>query len=172
MTNLTNLSLRHAVQQDLPRLNEIYNWAVLHSVATFDLVERTQEEAERWFLSHQDPFYPLLVAENNGEVLGWGSLSPFHPRPAYKESGEFSIYIAPNWRGHGIGDLLLNTLCEYAKDIGYHTLLGLITATNEASLKLAQKHGFVETGRYCEVGYKFKERLDVIVVQNLFSVKE
>ncbi len=161
--------LRKSVASDLERLNEIYNWSVLHSVATFDLVERTEEEAKRWFHSHQDPYYPLYVVEKQGQIMGWGSLSPFHTRPAYKQSGEFSIYIAPEWKGKRMGDALLQKLCAEAEQLGYHTLLGLITATNEASLCLSKKHGFLEAGRYREVGRKFEQLLDVVVVQKLLS---
>jgi phosphinothricin acetyltransferase len=169
MIRSNDFTLRKAVINDLEKINEIYNWAVLHSVATFDLVERSKEDAERWFQSHLAPYYPLYVVDCQGEILGWGSLSPFHPRPAYKESGEFSIYVDSKWKGQGVGDMLLRALCQNAEDLGYHTLLGLITASNKASLRLAQKYGFLEVGRYREVGFKFGERLDVVVVQRLFS---
>lgn len=164
-----NFFIRKSVASDLERINDIYNWAVLHSVATFDLVERTEEDARRWFHSHQDSYYPLYVVEINAKITGWGSLSPFHTRPAYKQSGEFSIYIAPEWKGKQMGDALLQKLCAEAKQLGYHTLLGLITATNEASLCLAKKHGFFEAGRYREVGRKFGQRLDVVVMQKIFE---
>ena len=167
MNNDESFILRKSVAGDLERMNGIYNWSVLHSVATFDLVERTEEEAKRWFHLHQDPYYPLYVVEKKGQITGWGSLSPFHTRPAYKQSGEFSIYIAPEWKGNRMGDALLQKLCSEAERLGYHTLLGLITATNEASLCLAKKHGFLEAGRYREVGRKFEQLLDVVVVQKL-----
>lgn len=169
MNPTTPFILRKSEASDLQCINEIYNWAVLNSVATFDLEERTAEAAERWYHSHQDPYYPLLVVELNGEIAGWGSLSPFHTRPAYKQSGEFSIYIAPEWKGKRMGDALLQELCSMAEHLGYHTLLGLITATNEASLCLARKHGFSESGRYREVGRKFGQLLDVVVVQKIFE---
>lgn len=165
----THFSLRVAEHKDLKRLNEIYNWAVINTVATFDLEERSDETAESWFSLHQDPYYPLYVVECQGQVAGWGSLSPFHTRPAYKQSGEFSIYIAPEWTGNSMGDALLTTLCNEARRLGYHTLLGLITATNQRSLSLAQKHGFFETGKYREVGKKFGQCLDVIVMQKIFD---
>lgn len=161
--------IRKAVHEDLKRLNEIYNWAVINTVATFDLVERSLEAAESWFTLHQDPYYPLYVVEYQGQIAGWGSLSPFHTRPAYKQSGEFSIYMAPEWTGKSMGDALLTTLCEEARGLGYHTLLGIITATNERSLSLAKKHGFFETGKYREVGKKFGQCLDVIVMQIIFE---
>lgn len=160
--------LRQAQVKDLERINAIYNWAVLNTVATFDLEERSLAAAEVWFDHHQDPYYPVYVVENQGQVTGWGSLSPFHPRAAYKQSGEFSIYIAPDWTGQSMGDALLKVLCQEAKKLGYHTLLGLITSTNEKSISLAKKHGFWETGKYREVGTKFGQCLDVTVMQIIF----
>lgn len=163
-----NLKIRKANDLDLKQITEIYNWAVQNTVATFDLENRTEEKANQWFFTHQDSYYPLLVVEKKGEIVGWASISPFHPRPAYKSSGEFSIYIAPEFQGLGIGKKLLEALCQIAERLGYHTLLGLITGTNEVSLALAGKLGFQETGRYREVGQKFGQILDVVVVQRIF----
>jgi len=157
--------IRLAERNDLLRLNEIYNWAVVHTVATFDLEERSVEQNEQWFASHQTSFYPLYVVEIGSNVFGWGSLSPFHPREAYRLTGEFSIYLAPEFHGQGVGNLLLRHLCQCAQILGYHSLIGLITATNSASLGLAKKHGFLQVGRFHEVGRKFEQWLDVIVVQ-------
>ncbi|AFM00822.1 sortase-like acyltransferase [Desulfitobacterium dehalogenans ATCC 51507] len=161
--------LRKAQYKDIEQINEIYNWAVLNTVATFDMEERSFVAAEAWFDMHQDPYYPVYVVESQGQVIGWGSLSPFHPRPAYKQSGEFSIYIASGWTGQSLGDTLLKVLCQEAKELGYHTLLGLITSTNEKSISLAKKHGFFEAGRYREVGTKFGQCLDVMVLQKIFN---
>lgn len=164
-----NFTLRKADLNDLERINEIYNWAIINTVATFDLDKRSLQAARNWFDSHQDPYYPLYVVECQGLVTGWGSLSPFHTKPAYKQSGEFSIYIAPEWTGRSMGNALLKALCGEAKTLGYHTLLGLITATNVQSLSLAKKHGFFEVGKYREVGKKFGQCLDVIVMQKVFD---
>lgn len=165
---MQDLTVRNADEKDLKRITEIYNWAVQNTVATFDLENRTEEKAKQWFLIHQNQYYPLLLAEKTGEILGWASISPFHPRPAYKASGEFSIYIAPEFQGQGIGKKLLETLCQIAQQQGYHTLLGLITGINRVSLDLAKRLGFQETGRYREVGQKFGQVLDVVVVQRIF----
>lgn len=163
------IQIRLAERNDLPQINAIYNWAVLHTVATFDMEERPLSSAEQWFAVHQDQFYPLYVAVVDGQVVGWGSLSPFHPRPAYRLTGEFSIYIAAEKQGKGIGNALLSTLCSCAEELGYRSLMGLITATNIASLRLAEKYGFVPVGHYREVGRKFEQWLDVRVVQKMLK---
>lgn len=166
--NNISCQIRKANESDLKKITEIYNWAVQNTVATFDLENRTEDKAQEWFLLHRDPYYPLFVAEMNNEIVGWASISPFHPRPAYKASGEFSIYIAPDFQKRGLGKRFLATLCETAQQLGYHTLLGLITGTNTPSLSVAEKLGFLEVGRYREVGQKFGKVLDVVVVQKIF----
>ena len=163
------VNIRLARQEDLARLNSIYNWAVEHTVATFDLEPRSWDQALAWYNLHQDPYYPLCVLETKAEIAGWGSISPFHPRPAYRRSGEFSVYVAPDFQHKGFGNILLGWLCREAEKLGYHTLLGLITASNKASLQLAAKHGFAQVGYYREVGCKFGSWQDVIVVQRLFE---
>ena len=164
-----DIVLRKAEERDLERLREIYNWAVFNSVATFDLEERSREANGHWFKEHQTDYYPLYIAEDRSQVAGWGSISPFHPRPAYRPTGEFSIYISPDFQGRGIGDLLLKHLCACAENLGYHSLIGLITGTNTASLNLAAKNKFVKVGHYYEVGKKFGQWLDVVTVQRIFK---
>lgn len=163
------VTIRKAEKEDLERLREIYNWAVLHSVATFDLEERNVKQNEQWFTEHQQSMYPLYVAVDRGTIVGWGSISPFHPRPAYRPTGEFSIYLAPEFQGKGVGDLILKYLCNCAATLEYHSLIGLITGTNLASLKLAEKNGFMRVGHYREVGIKFGQWLDVITVQKMIN---
>ncbi|AFM42021.1 sortase-like acyltransferase [Desulfosporosinus acidiphilus SJ4] len=162
------IGIRIAESHDLEQIREIYNWAVKNTVATFDLEERTIEQNIKWFNEHHTR-YPLYVAIDQETVTGWGSISPFHPRPAYRPTGEFSIYIAPNFQGKGIGDVLLKHLCSCAKTLEYHSLIGLITGTNKASLKLAERNGFVQVGHYREVGIKFGEWLDVVAVQKMIA---
>lgn len=161
------VTIRKAEIDDLERLREIYNWAVLNSVATFDLEERTSKQNEQWFTEHQQSMYPLYVAVDQSRIMGWGSISPFHPRPAYRPTGEFSIYLAPEFQGKGVGDSLLKHLCHRAATLEYHSLIGLITGSNIASLRLAEKNGFWRVGHYREVGIKFGQWLDVITVQKM-----
>ncbi|WP_088186283.1 GNAT family N-acetyltransferase [Desulfosporosinus sp. FKA] len=161
-----NVVIRKAEKDDMERMREIYNWAVLNSVATFDLEERSIEQNEHWFKEHQGR-YPLYAAVDQNRVIGWGSISPFHPRAAYRPTGEFSIYIAPEYQGKSVGDMLLKHLCDCAESLDYHSLIGLITGSNTASLRLAEKNGFCQVGHYREVGIKFGQWLDVIAVQKM-----
>jgi len=163
------LMIRKAELKDLEAITNIYNHAILNLTATFDEETKEMEERIEWFNSHQDPKYPLIVAESEGEILGWGSISPFRPRRAYRFSGETSIYIRNDMYGQGIGTLLLKELIRLAEENGLHTLLGIIVDDNEPSIKLHSKFGFQVAGKFQEVGYKFDRWLNVIIMQKMLE---
>ncbi|MDA8441181.1 MAG: GNAT family N-acetyltransferase [Peptococcaceae bacterium] len=166
---METFTIRLSRPEDIPALREIYNEQVLRGTATFDTEAKSMAERQEWFAMHQNPKYPLFSAVANEQVVGWGSLSPFHTRPAYAPSVEFSIYVHQAYRGQGVGALLLTQLLAEARDLGYHSILGLIAGNNEASLALADKFAMERVGRYREVGKKFGRWLDVVIVQYMLE---
>jgi L-amino acid N-acyltransferase YncA len=98
-------------------------------------------------------------------VVGFASLSPYRPRPAYAPTVEDSVYVHRDRRGHGIGRLLLTDLVELARNHGFHSAIGRIVGGHEASIALHQACGFEEVGREREVGRKFGRWLDVVLMQ-------
>ena len=106
-------TLREAGDADQQAILDIYNDAVLHSAATFDLEPRTWEGQQRWFQENAPP-YAVFVAAVGDTVAGWGSLSRFRPRPGYRFTAEDSIYVHQDFRGRGIGAALLGLLIEAA----------------------------------------------------------
>jgi L-amino acid N-acyltransferase YncA len=143
---------------------EIYNDAVVETTATFDLEPRSPEAQTAWLAEHVPP-YPVIVCENDGQVLGWGSLSPYAVRPAYRFAAELSVYVDKGARRRGTGEGLLRQLMLLGDTHGLHTLVAKITAENEASIRLAEKVGFRQTGLLEEVGYKFDRWLNVAIYQ-------
>jgi L-amino acid N-acyltransferase YncA len=158
--------VRAATRGDLADINAIYNHYVLDSTATYQNEPDSLEERERWFANH-GPAYPVLVAIGDGELLGWGALSRFHPRPAYLHTVEDSVYVHHLQRGRGIGRLLLSGLIARARPAGHHSIIALVSADQEASLRLHAACGFREAGRLREVGRKFARWLDVAYLQLL-----
>lgn len=156
--------IRPATPGDLPAITEIYNDAVLTTTATFDIEPRTEAEQLRWFEDH-GPDYPLLVADFDGMVRGWASLSRFAERPAYSITAETSVYIDAEHRGQGIGKELLGALVEEARRRRYHSLVARIAEGSEASIRLHVRFGFEVVGRLKEVGRKFDRLLDVYFLQ-------
>lgn len=164
------LRIRDALPDDLPMMLEIYNDAVRSLTATFDLTEQTLEERKIWFKKYGEK-YPLVVAEWNGQVVGYCCLNPFRDKPAYAYSTELSVYISSQHRGGGIGRALMEEILQRAVHLGYHTVIGGITGGNEVSVKLHKRFGFEFVGCFREVGLKFGQWQDVHFYQLILPPK-
>lgn len=162
------LMIRNAVKADVPEILEIYNDAVRNLAATFDLEEKTLEERMEWF-SHYGGAYPLIVAEIDGKVAGYSSLSKFREKEAYKSTVELSLYIAPDCRGRGLGKALMEEILKLAKQNGFHTVISGITSGNEVSVRLHEQFSFDYIGNFREVGKKFGVWQDVLFYQLLLE---
>ena len=155
--------IRKAEQRDLQELLDIYNYEVVNGVATLDLNPRTLAEWQAWFDRHNVKNHPLYVAEVEGRVAGYSSLSSYREKEAYKSTVELSIYISPDYRKRGIATALMGFILEEAKaDARTHSVVSVITAGNEASCKLHEKFGFAFCGTVPEVGMKFGKYQDIV----------
>ena len=148
----------------MPALAEIYNEAVLTTVATFDTEPRSLEAQREWLL-HHGPRYPVLVAELRGEVVGWASLSRWSDRKAYDGTAEVSFYVRSDHRGRGIGRSLLAANVATADRLGRHVLLARIADGNAVSVHLHEGFGFRPVGVMKEVGFKFGRWVDVHLLE-------
>jgi L-amino acid N-acyltransferase YncA len=152
---------------DAEATRAIYNLEVASSTVTFDLVERTLAEQIAWIAEHSGS-YPAIVAEDaSGAVIGFASLSPYRPRPAYATTVEDSVYVHRDQRGAGVGLALLAAIVEIAADHGFHSVIGRIVGGHTASIALHTRVGFREIGREHEVGRKFGKWLDVVLMQKM-----
>lgn len=157
------MTIRAATESDLPALTEIYNYEVLNGTATFDIHPKTVEERRGWFLEHNRDNHPLIVAEENGAVFGYASLSAYCEKEAYSSAVELSVYVAPDARGKGAATALLDEILTSARnDPRTHAVISVITAGNAASVHLHERFGFSLCGTLHEVGVKFGKRLDVL----------
>jgi L-amino acid N-acyltransferase len=159
------IAIRDARDADLAAMLAIYNDAVLTTTAVYDYTPRQGEQQAAWFQAKREQSLPVLVAEDESAVVGFASYGPFRPWPAYLHSVENSLYVAPEYRGRGIGSLLLPALIRRAGDRGLHTMIAGIDATNEASLRLHAKFGFERVALFREVGWKFARWLDLAFLQ-------
>jgi len=146
--------IRPATLQDQPGILEIYNESVLHSTATFDTDPRSPEKQLEWFNRHKAN-HPVLVAEDDGKIAGWASLSPWSDRCAYDSTVEVSVYLAPEQRGKGLGFQLLQQVTEAGRKAGNHTVISRISSDNLASIRIHEKAGYSTVGTMKEVGFKF-----------------
>lgn len=159
------IQIRPAIHADLPAINDIYNHYVLHSTCTYQEIPEPLEGRDAWFTRH-GPQHPVIVAvDAGGVVVGWGSLSGYHARSAYRFTVENSVYLRHDLRGQGIGGRLLVELISLAKSLGHHSIIAGIDADQPASVALHRRAGFEQVGRMKEVGFKFGQWLDVIYMQ-------
>ena len=168
MSDSTNVIIRQARPSDATAIAHIYNEAILTTVATFDTEPKTAEERARWLASHDDR-HPILVAEVDGAVVGWASLTEWSDRPAYADTAESSFYVHSTHRGRGIGRKLKEAIVDHARRLGYHTLIARITAGSIESLHLNESTGYVHVGTLKEVGRKFGRLLDVHILQKILD---
>jgi L-amino acid N-acyltransferase len=159
------MHIRYAEQKDLPVILEIMNDAILTTTSIYDYRIRSHEFVEIWYNKKNSEKLPVLVCEINGTAVAYGSYGIFRAWDAYKFSIEHSIYVQKDFQGQGIGKQLLIALIEKARTNGYHTMIAGIDAGNQKSYDFHKKLGFVEIGKFKEVGYKFDRWLDLIFMQ-------
>jgi L-amino acid N-acyltransferase YncA len=162
------LTIRKATLEDLVAITEIYNEAILQTVATFDTEPKTIEEQTTWFVNH-DSKHLILVAEQDGLVAGWASLSKWSDRCAYSDTAEISLYVKKEHHRKGIGRKLLKQIVKEGQKNGLHTLIARITEGNEPSVNLFKHERFELVGVMKEVGRKFGKLLDVYLMQRIFE---
>jgi L-amino acid N-acyltransferase len=156
--------IRPAVDSDAEAIRAIYNHEVQHSTATFDLVTRSRADQRSWLASRSGAF-SVLVAEWDGEVVGFASISPYKERAAYRTTVEDSVYVRRDRHGLGIGKELLTALLDAAETSGFHAVMARIEAGGVASRALHQACGFHLVGIEREVGRKFNRWLDTALMQ-------
>jgi L-amino acid N-acyltransferase YncA len=160
------ITIRHARLDDAAAIADIYTQGILERVATFESEPRTEADIRRK-LKQESERHPTLVAEIDGRVAGWASISLYRPRECYAGIGEFSIYIDRDARGKGVGKVLLRALIDEAERLGYWKLLSRVFTFNTASLNLCKSQGFREVGIY-EKHAKLDDRwLDVVIIERV-----
>lgn len=163
---MSDCSIRLATRADAEDINDIQNHYVVRSTATFLTEPLTLEQRLAWLEGHS-PAHPVIVAQADGLVAGWGSLEVFRARPAYRHTAEFSIYVHHERHRRGLGRALLADLVTRARALGYHTLVGGCCSESTAIIALLEASGFSRVARFREVGRKFDRWLDVVFLQRL-----
>lgn len=164
----TDPIVRPAHEGDLAAINEIYNHYVIHSACTYQEEPELLSARQAWFKHHGER-HPVIVAQMGGEVVGWGSLSSYHPRSAYRNTVENSIYVHPDHHRRGIGSALLGDLITRARSIGHRAIIAGIDADQAGSIALHAKWGFKKVGHFDQVGYKFNRWLSVVYMELLIE---
>ncbi|HRH49421.1 MAG TPA: N-acetyltransferase family protein [Panacibacter sp.] len=159
------INIRHAVDNDLQKILDIYNDAILNTTAVFQYDVHTIEMRKEWFAQKQKESFPVIVAVEDNAVVGFSTFGPFRAWQGYKYSVEHSIYVEKNQRGKGIGKLLMRPLIDEARKKNMHTIIAGIDADNKTSIAFHKQFGFEEVGYIKEVGWKFERWLDLVFMQ-------
>lgn len=162
-----SITIRSAIPRDLDAITAIYDDAVRHGTATYELEPPTRGEMDARFAALQADGFPYLVAERDGEVLGYAYAGPFRARPAYRFIVENSIYVAPHAKGQGVGRLLLERLLAEATALGFRQMIAVIGdgSSQSPSVRLHERLGFRHSGVLAGSGYKHGRWLDTVFMQ-------
>jgi len=153
-------------REHLEAIRGIYNHEIVHTTSLYEYEPRSVETMAAWWAAKQAAGLPVLGIEAEPGVLaGFASWGSFRPFPAYVHTVEHSVYVDERFRGRGVGRTLLAALIEEACDRNVHTLVGVIDATNAASIGLHRRLGFTHSGTVREAGFKFGRWLDLALYQ-------
>lgn len=158
------MKIRQVENKDIEKITNIYNWYILNTIITFELVAiAPQEMAQR--VQEKLKRHNWLVGEVDQDIVGYAYYGAFRPRPAYNHTIEATIYLAQDQTGKGFGKALYSELIHSAKAQNFREIMGVIALPNAGSVKLHQSCGFEEAGVLKRAGYKFEKYIDVGIWQ-------
>ena len=163
---MSPLDIRPAEEADLLVITEIYEHAVCHGTATFEIDPPDEREMRRRYEALRGGGYPYLVAEAGGTILGYAYAGPYRDRPAYRWCIEDSVYVAQQSQRRGLGRALLERLIDDARTGGFRQMIAVIgDSANAGSIGVHKRTGFTLIGTHPNVGFKFGRWLDTVMMQ-------
>jgi len=161
------ITIRLAIPDDLPQINQIYNHYILNTAITFDIEPWSLEQRQHWFsqLISNERYRVFVAQDNTGEMIGFAYNSAYLAKAAFKDSTELTVYTAPKTTTKGAGRVLYSKLIEHLKQHQFHRAYALITLPNKPSLRLHQQYGFEQVGLMNQVGVKFDQHHDVALLE-------
>lgn len=152
---------------DVKAILDIINYNILNATSLYDYTPRSLENQVAIFNDKLGKKFPIIVATENEQVVGFAYYSEFRFREAYKFTVEHSVYAHPNHIGKGIGKLLLQELIRLAIAQKLHTMIGVIDAENQSSIDFHKKFGFEIVGTIKDSGFKFDRWLHSVFMQKM-----
>jgi phosphinothricin acetyltransferase len=162
------INIRPYKTDDTQAILDIVNHNILHSTSLYDYNIRSYEQQKTILEEKINKNFPVIVAELDGIVVGFGMYSEFRFREAYQFTVEHSVYVSEDFQSKGIGKQLLQELINLARKQKLHTMIGVIDSENQSSVVFHEKFGFKTVGIIKESGYKFDRWLDSVLMQLLF----
>lgn len=156
-----SIKIREAIEDDLPAMLVIYNDIIVNTTAVWHEEPQTLAMRQEWFNQRKQQGFPIFVATENTQILGFSTIGPFRPWHGYRYTVENSVYVATESRGKGVAKLLMPPIIDAARELKLHAIVAGIEATNTISIALHNKFGFVEVAHFKEVGFKFGRWMDL-----------
>lgn len=162
---MNSVITRTAMPADAAAIAEVYNQGIADRIATFETRLRTAEEVAGWFGDR----FPIVVTIINDQIVAFAATFPYRARECYAGIAEFSVYVAREWRGRGIGRLTMLALIEAATRAGFWKLLSRVFVENTASRAMLASVGFREVGIYEKHAQLDGRWRDVVIVERLIA---
>jgi phosphinothricin acetyltransferase len=162
------MQVRDATAADVAAINHIYNATAVTTTVAWAEEPEALDARHHWFEHQQSVGNPVLVATDEGVVIGYASYSDFRDTtkwPGYRFTVEHSVHVVETHHRAGVGRAMMEELVTRATAQGKHVMIGAIAADNASSIEFHQRVGFSEAGRLPEVGYKFGRWLDLVLVR-------
>ena len=163
------MPIRPATEDDLPAITAIFNEVIATTAAIYADDPFSLEDRAAWFAARRAMGYPVLVADDGDGVLGLASFGDFRPWPGFRHTVEHSVYVRGDARGRGLGSALVAALFEPARALGKHVMIAGIDASNEGSIRMHERLGFVRGAVLHEVGRKFGRWLDLLFMEKILD---
>jgi phosphinothricin acetyltransferase len=164
--------IRDALPMDIPAILDIYNALIPTSTIAWTEAIETYDERLAWLEHQGNEGFPVLVAEDLGDVVGFTTYEPFRGEgkwPGYRHTAEQSIHVREDHWGRGIGRALIDTLVDRARAADIHVLVAAIDSDNLASIRFHERLGYVEVARMPQIGRKFGRWLDLVLMQRILD---
>ncbi|EIM38841.1 putative phosphinothricin N-acetyltransferase [Acinetobacter sp. HA] len=164
---MSAVQIRTANIDDLESILNIYNQEIINGTATWNHTAMAWSDIQAWFKTLQDQNYPVLVAEHQptAKIIGYANYDEFRSIQGFSKTIEHAVFLHPDYTGQGIGEQLLLRLMEIASRQGMHIMVAAIDSENIASIHLHRKLGFIQTGYMPQVGEKFGQWRDLVLLQ-------
>lgn len=164
--------IREATTGDVAAITALYNATIPTTTSAWTETLQTEPERLEWLLHQRSDGFPVLVAESDGEVVGYTAYEHFRGAgkwPGYRFTVEHSVHVAERHWGAGVGRALIEQLVDHARAAGLHVMVAAIDGANSGSIEFHRRLGFVEVARMPETGHKFGRWLDLVLMQRILD---
>ena len=159
------MKIREATLSDISAITDIYNEVILKTNAIYRESQVNPDDRVKWFNQRVDSGYPVIVAEINGEIVGYGAFNDFRFGEGYSGTVEHSLHVKSENRGNGVGGVIMAELLAIALKQNRKIMVAGIDSENTRSIEFRKRFGFIETARMPGVAIKHEKRLTLVLMQ-------